>query len=236
MICKFGIPRDELADRLGKGIPAGSLVVIEGEYGAGKSLLLERLAFGFVENQHTVTVVSTEDTTNHFVEQMASLGYPVEDPLIEGRLLFLPVYPILAFQGPKKDVLDRLIAARAMYDRDVIAIDCFSSLIQSYMKATGGKDVLNRVEQLLYFFKMLCSRGRTIILTLETADLPPEVPNALKAAADIYLALRVQVTGGSVNRSILVRRFERAQHPVADLVAFRVEPKAGFIVEIKNVS
>lgn len=236
MLYKFQIPRDELGDRLGRGIPKGALVVVEGDYGAGKSVLIERLAHGFVENGHTMTIVSTENTTMQFVEQMASLGYPVDDALIEGRLLFLPVHPILGFQRPKKDILERLLRAKAMYDRDIVAIDAFSGLLGSYAKAGGAHDLIQRLEELLFLFKRLCAEGKTIVLTLEPGDLPPDVVGMLKSTADVYLAMRIQVAGANVSRQIFVRRFERAQHPVADLIGFRVEPKAGFIVEIKNVS
>ncbi|HVL48449.1 MAG TPA: ATPase domain-containing protein [Candidatus Thermoplasmatota archaeon] len=234
---RFTLERDELADRLGGGLPEGSLIVIEGEYGAGKSILLQRFLYGLLKNDVSVTLVSTELTTLHFIEQMYSLDYPVEESILEHKLLFLPVYPVLGFRGRKDDMLERLLAAKKMYSFDVIAIDAFSSLLKSYLKAVGDRvDSTSKLEEALYMFKLLNARGRTIILTLEPADLQEEMASMLKAAADIYLQVRLEVVGNNVSRSLLVKRFGRAEKTVGDVVPFRVEPKVGLVVEIKSVS
>ncbi|MHB8606225.1 MAG: archaellum protein ArlH [Thermoplasmatota archaeon] len=234
---RFTLARDELADRLGGGLPEGALVVIEGEYGAGKSILLERILFGLLENKASVTFVSTELTTLHFIEQMHSLAYPIEDALYDGRLLFLPVFPILGYRGRKDDVIDRLVSARRMYASEVVFIDAFSSLVKTNLKAAPrGVDVVAKVEEALYHFKLLTAKGRTIVLSLEPEDLPEDVASMLKAAADVYISVRLEVQGNTVSRSLLVKRFGRAELSVGDIVPFRVEPKVGLVVEIKSVS
>ena len=53
----MNLERDELADRLGGGLPKGALCVIEGEYGTGKSIILERMLYGFLKNNARVSVV-----------------------------------------------------------------------------------------------------------------------------------------------------------------------------------
>lgn len=234
------LERDELASRLGGGIPEGALVVIEGEYGTGKSIVVERLLYGFLENQHSVSFVSTELTTLHFIEQMHSLDYRVEEHLLDRGLLFLPVYPVLGFRGDKVDLMDRLLNARRMYENDIICIDAFSSLVKSWMKAVPASavdnTVVSRLEDVLYLFKLLNARGKTVILTLQPGDIPEETASALKAAADVYITLNLDVVGGIVSRSLFIRRFERAEKNVSDVINYRVDPKVGFVVEIKSVS
>ena len=240
MVYRFHLDRDELADRLGGGLPTGALVVIEGEYGTGKSIILERITYGLLKNSARVSVVSTELTTLHFIEQMHSLDYPVEEFIFSRSLLFLPVYPVLGFRGRKTDLMDRLHNAKKMYENDIIAIDAFSSLIKDWMRALGPevpeRDRIERIEDALYLFKLLNNRGKTIILTLQPGDVPEEISSVLKAAADVYLTLKLDSVGGIVSRSLFVRRFGRASKPVADIIPFRVEPKTGLIVEIKSVS
>ena len=237
---KITLERDELADRLGGGLPSGALVVIEGEYGTGKSIILERLLFGLLKNGSRVTVVSTESTTMHFIEQMHSLDYPVEEFIFNRSLLFLPVYPVLGFRGKKTDLMDRLLNAKKMYEQDVVCIDAFSSLVKDWTRALpdtmSKQEVVERIEDTLYLFKLLNNRGKTVILTLQPGDMPEEIAGVLKSAADVYLTLKLDSVGGVVSRSVFVRRFERASKPVADIIPFRVEPKTGLIVEIKSVS
>ena len=240
MTYRFHLERDELADRLGGGLPKGALVIVEGEFGTGKSVLVQRFVYGLLQNSARVTLVSTELTTLHFIEQMHSLDYPVEDHVFNRNLLFLPVYPVLGFRGKKTDLMDRLMNAKRMYDSDVIAIDAFSSLVKDWWRATPPEVTeqakMEKIEDALYLFKLLNARGKTVILTLQPGDIPDPTAAVLKAAADVYLSLKVDSVGGIVSRSVFVRRFGRAEKNVADIVPFRVEPKSGFIVEIKSVS
>jgi flagellar protein FlaH len=237
---RFNLDRDELSDRLGGGLPRGALVIIEGEYGTGKSIILERILYGLLKNSARVSCVSTELTTLHFIEQMHSLDYPVEEFIFNRSLLFLPVYPVLGFRGRKTDLMDRLLNAKRMYEGDIIAIDAFSSLVKDWMRAVGEdlpqREQVERIEDALYLFKLLSNRGKTVILTMQPGDVPEDIASVLKSAADVYLTLKLDSVGGVVSRSLFVRRFERASKPVADIVPFRVEPKTGLIVEIKSVS
>jgi|SRR5581483_11195564 len=240
MVYRFHLERDELADRLGGGLPGGALCIVEGEFGTGKSVIGQRIIYGLLKNGTRVTVVSTELTTMHFIEQMHSLDYPIEEFVFNRNLLFLPVYPVLGFRGEKSDLMDRLMAAKKMYESDVIVIDAFSSLIrdwtQSLPEGTTQREIVKRIEDALYMFKLLNSRGRSVVLTLQPGDIPDEISSVLKAAADVYLTLKLDSVGGVVSRSIFVRRYSRAEKNVADIVPFRVEPKTGLIVEIKSVS
>ncbi|MFH1322980.1 MAG: hypothetical protein ABIH80_03990 [Methanobacteriota archaeon] len=54
-IRSFDLPRDELCRKLGGGFPPGSIIVIEGGSGSGKSTVCQRLAYGLMENGSTVT-------------------------------------------------------------------------------------------------------------------------------------------------------------------------------------
>ena len=239
MAYRINLDRDELGDRLGGGLPKGALVVVEGEYGTGKSIILERLLYGLLKNNAKVSVVSTELTTLHFIEQMHSLDYPVEEFIFNRSLLFLPVYPVLGFRGKKTDLMDRLLNAKKMYESDVICIDAFSSLVKDWTRASehlSDREKVERIEDALYLFKLLNNRGKTVVLTLQPGDMPEDIAAVLKSAADVYLTLKLDSVGGVVSRSLFVRRFERAEKNVADIIPFRVEPKTGLVVEIKSVS
>lgn len=240
MVYRITLERDELGDRLGGGLPKGALVIIEGEYGTGKSIIVERFLYGLLKNGARATFVSTELTTLHFIEQMHSLEYGVEEYIFSRSLMFLPVYPVLGFRGKKMDLMDRLLNARKMYETDVVCIDAFSQLVKDWTRSlppeVAERTKVERIEDALYLFKLLNAKGKTVILTLQPGDIPDDIASALKSAADVYLSTKVDVVGGIVSRSVFVRRFERAEKNVADIIPFRVEPKTGLIVEIKSVS
>ena len=58
--------RDRLNKELGGGLPPGSIVLMEGDYGAVKSAISQRFTYGLCEEGHTVTVLSTELTVGSF--------------------------------------------------------------------------------------------------------------------------------------------------------------------------
>lgn len=240
MTYRFHLERDELQDRLGGGLPHGALVVVEGEFGTGKSILLQRVVYGLLKNGARVSYVSTELTTLHFIEQMHTLDYPVEEFIFNRSLLFLPVYPVLGFRGKKTDLMDRLLNAKKMYDSDVVCIDAFSAIVKDWWRSVGATmdetEKTGRIEDALYLFKLLNAKGKTVVLTFQPGDVPDDISAVLKGAADAYLTTKLDSVGGVVSRSIFVRRFGRAEKAVADIIPFRVEPKTGFIVEIKSVS
>ena len=72
----FELERDGLNRSLGEGFPKGIIGLTMGEYGSGKSAIMQRLCYGFLQNGVTVTYVSTELTTKGFIDQMKSLEYP----------------------------------------------------------------------------------------------------------------------------------------------------------------
>ncbi len=224
------IERDELHSKLGGGIPEGSLVIIEGEDGSGKSALTQRLAYGFLLNGHTVTIISTELTVRDFINQMYSLNYPIASFLLRNRLVFVPVYPIIGTLRDRKDFLGRLMASPQLFRTDIIIIDTLSSLVKASLK------VETRAIQLLSFFKKLMAMDRTIILTIEKGIIPENILAPFKSASNLYMETRINQIGGIVNRIAFVRRYTNAPSRVENTIAFRVESGTGIILEIMAIS
>ncbi len=114
--------RDRLNAELGGGIPPGSILLIEGDYGAGKSAMSQRLTYGFCETGTTVTYLSTELTVGGFIDQMSSLSYDVEDHLLHEQLLFLHADLDSGGaisdggDGDRRELLNRLMDAEVMWE------------------------------------------------------------------------------------------------------------------------
>lgn len=232
----FRMDRDDLCDRFGGGLPRGSLVAVEGAAGTGKSIFSQRLAAGLLQNEHSVTYVSTELTTAGFLSQMKSLEFDVEENILRERLIFVPVYPTLAPRAPQHELLQRLVQGRSMYRQDVVVVDTLSKFLSDHGLAYGrGRHALEQVEAVLYHFKRLNGLGKTIIVNLETDQVPEEALMFFRNSADVLLSLKFEIVGNSAARRIIVNRMSRARGRVGDVIGFRVEHKIGIVIEIRSV-
>ncbi|MBI0584383.1 MAG: hypothetical protein ISF22_09180 [Methanomassiliicoccus sp.] len=224
----FGIhlKQDELALKLGGGIPRGSTMLIEGAEGSGRSALCQRILYGLLQNGHTATFVSTELTLRDFIDQMYSLDYKVDKSLIKGDLHYYPVYPLLSNSRPRSDFLDKLMSSPRLYDRDVLFIDSLTTLT---------KDSLSEANciRLMGFLKKQMKLDKTIIMT---ADESCRAADPLRQAVDIYLSIKMRPTSQEMVRTVNILRYQRAKHRVDDTMRIRIEPGIGLVIEITEVS
>lgn len=222
----FHIPSDELGKRLGGGIPKGSIVLIEGEEGSGRSVLSQRFCYGMLCNGSQVTFVNTEQTMKQFIDQMYSLNYRIDRHLIAGQLQFFPVYPLLGSQAVRQGFMDKLMNSPVLYDKEVLIVDSLSSLIGDEL---NGENCL----KLMGFLKKQARLDKTIILTVERGA-PSLEP--LRLGSDIYLSLNTKHSGGGLLKTVEVKRFLRARGNVDDVLSYRVEPRSGLVIEITEVA
>jgi archaeal flagellar protein FlaH len=222
----IALKQDELAEKLGKGIPRGTSMLLEGEIGSGRSVLCQRMLYGFLFNGHSATYVSTEQTMKGFIEQMYSLDYRISKYLQNGSLTFFPVYPLIGNTVARSDFIEKLTTSPALYEHDVLVIDSLSTLTQNRLDETSAV-------KLMAFLKKMNKMGKTVIMTVEAST--PGV-DTLRLSTDMYLCLTMKATGQGINRIINVKRFLRARKTVTEVIRFRIEPKIGMIIEITEVS
>jgi flagellar protein FlaH len=226
---EFELDRDGLHRSLGEGVPKGMIALVMGEYGGGKSAIMQRLCYGFLKNGVTVTYISTELTTKGFIDQMKSLEYPVVNHLLTGNLLFIPVYPLIGQAVPRDEFLNKLMEAKQLYDRDILIIDTFSSLTKKDLKGSRSLEVLA-------FFKKLTALNKTILLTMDQDEIPDHILSPFQSDSEIYITIKKAVMEGATTRTMQVHRFGKTTEPVTDAIGFRIEPKIGFIIDITTVA
>ena len=231
-IYKIELERDRLHLRVGGGFQKGSINLIVGKFGSGKSIIVQRFAYGFLSNQHTVTYVSTELSMREFIEQMDSLDFFIDDYLLHGKLLYVPVYPVIGRAIDRSGFLGNLTSKRAykMYSSDIIIIDTLSSLIGQNIE--GRKKALD----VLAFFKKLSeTTDKTIIFTVDTEEMGEEILTPFKSVCDGYLSIETVLSGGTLFHKLTVNRLTAASGKVFGETLFRVEPKIGVVVEISQI-
>ncbi len=237
MSFEFKIEDDDLCERLGGGLPEGSLVIVMGPNGTGKSVLAQRLLHGLLQNDHEVTYVSTELTTKGFFAQMDSLGYgTVHEAVPEERVVFLPTHPAIGARAPREERLARLVRARRMYEKDVIIIDAFSKFLRDHMRdCPEDPRVMDQIEAVLHLFKRLTGTGRTVVLTLDPKEAEARAMEPFVESADVLLHLEKRIVGNAGVRRIIVERMSRAENRYNEVIGYRVEPGVGIVIEIKAV-
>ncbi len=228
ILLKITIPNDELHRRLGGGIPAGSIVLIEGDRGTGKSILCQRLLYGFLKNEYSVTYISSQYTTPEFINQMESLSYDIIRELIKRRLQFVSLYPLLVNVSERRKFLSRLVSEPRIWKTDVVIIDTISSLLPKELEESEIKSLSSHL-------KRLSSIGKVVILTVNPDEINKGVLGVLEEISSVLIRLSVKTFGGDLKNSATVVKYNNAQGVFQKIIPFRVEPGVGFIVEIASV-
>ena len=210
----------ELDSRMGGGIPAGSLVLIEGTSGAGKSVLSQQMLWGALNAGFTATLFTSENTVKSLVPQMSSIDLDIQDYLLLGKLR---VYPIeLARLGSDAPRL-LLRALQNQPGRDVLVIDSLTSAITH-----DTADL-----QLRSFFeecKRLCAKGATVMITLHAGAVEPDLMNPIRSLCDAHLNLRSEQDGQRLVKTLEVAKIRGAASGTGAIVGFEVEPGWGMRV------
>jgi archaeal flagellar protein FlaH len=229
-IISIELERDELNRNLGGGIPANSLILIEGKDGSGKSILAQRMAYGLIKHSHTVTYISSELNTAGFIEQMASLDYDVKYDMLEEKLLFLPMFPFLGHTQLSSNFLDRLFRTPRIFRNDTIIFDTLSFLlVKDNIEPEKSFEVIKML-------KKLTSLNKTIIFCVDPEHLNPKFLTLLRSVADVYFDVQIRTFAGNLVRVINIQRFKRPGDNIITSIPFKVEPGKGIAIEIASFS
>jgi len=216
----------ELDGKMGGGIPLGSLTLIEGDSGAGKSVLAQQMMHGSLEDGYTLTLFSSENTVKSLVKQMRSLSLDVLDYLLLDKLR---VYPIET-SGLGRDAPPTLMKAirQEAAVRDMIFVDSLTSSIPQ----SSDKEVLAFFESC----KRLCGSGTTIVIVVHSHGLSRELLTRLRSLCDAHLRLRTEEIGQKLVKTLEVTKVRGAEKSTGNIISFEVEPGWGMrVIPINKV-
>ena len=237
---------DRLNKELGGGIPRGSIVLMEGDYGAGKSAISERMAYGFCEEETTVSFLSTELTIGGFLDQMHSLSYDVVDHLLDERLLFLHadldtggVLSGNSDEENRMDLLTRLMDAETMWTADVIIVDTFDAILRNdptFEALIRKNEERQAALEIISFFRDIISEGKIIVLTVDPSTVDGDAIGPFRAIADVFIGLEMIEVGNDVRRQVSVKRFAGMGEQVGDTIGYSVRSGTGIVIESRSVA
>jgi archaeal flagellar protein FlaH len=236
--------RDRLNHELGGGIPRGSIVLMEGDYGAGKSALSQRFTYGFCQEGATVSYLSTELTVPGFIGQMHSLEYDMERHMLDDDVLFLPAnVDTNTFTGDgsseRPELFKQLMEADTMWDADVIILDTFDAILRNdptFEALVRQNDERQAALEIISFFRDVVSRGRVIVLTVDPSAIDEEAIGPFRAIADVFLQLQMIEVGNDVRRNVSVKRFAGMGEQVGDSIGYSVRSGTGIVIESRSVA
>ncbi|WP_181693160.1 ATPase domain-containing protein [Natronomonas sp. LN261] len=237
---------DRLNKELGGGIPRGSIVLMEGDYGAGKSAISQRIAYGFCEEETTVSFLSTELTISGFLDQMNSLSYDVVDHLLDERLLFLHadldtggVLSGKSDEDSRMDLLTRLMDAETMWTADVVVVDTFDAILRNdptFEALIRKNEERQAALEIISFFRDMISEGKIIVLTVDPSTVDGDAIGPFRAIADVFIELEMIEVGNDVRRQVSVKRFAGMGEQVGDTIGYSVRSGTGIVIESRSVA
>lgn len=236
---------DRLKKELGGGIPRGSIVLIEGDYGAGKSVISQRFTYGFTRGNTLVTLISTELDTKGFLDQMHSLSYDMVKPLVNEEFLFIPAEietsgTLLGGEkNDRKELLRRMMEAEVLWNADVVIVDTFDAILRNdpqFEALVRQNEERQAALEIISFFRDITSKGKTVVLTVDPSTVDEEAIGPFRSIADVYFQLEMVEVGNDVRRNIFVKRFAGMGEQVGDRVGFSVRSGIGIVIESRSVA
>ncbi|RIB35689.1 MAG: hypothetical protein BXU00_01160 [Candidatus Nanoclepta minutus] len=224
------LDRDDFEQRIGGGIPKSSIMIIEGKDGCGKSIISQRITYGALMNNYTVTYISTEMSILDFIRQMDSLNYPIRDFLLTDKLMFISLTSLFGRTKFEENLILELMKSKSkkLFEKDIIIIDSLSyPLVNSIPRMSFIK--------FLDFLQKIKSKDKIIILTYNPFTLSKHIVEDLRNIADIYFKADISSSTGQLTRYIEIKRFRNAKQQYELIIPFRVEPGLGLIVEIVTI-
>ena len=211
----------EIDQQMGGGISWGSLALVEGKHGTGKSVFCQHLTHSALGSGSAVAIYSSETGSSSLISQMSSIGLDVLDYFLLERLRVFPLE--LPVGGPNQSSpLDKLLRHMSALppEFDLIVLDSLTEILPFTPKPAAA-EFFARAQQ-------LCREGRTVVLTLDPRALATSWGSELATWSDIHLHLKMQtVTVQRVVKTLELRKTNRDSGGYAAEVNFDVFPGRG---------
>ena len=214
-----GVP--EVDEKLGGGIPLGSLCLVEGDSDSGKSVLCQHLTHGtLIAGEVSVVYYTTENSVRSLISQMDSLAIPVLDHFLADHLRIYPLTFGGKTQGGQKPfhVLTHHFS-KLPKEFQLIIVDSITLLI-AHSNPIAIIDFFSRC-------KSLCDEGRTVIVVAHSYAFEEEMLSRTRSLCDARFRLRLEQVGDSMIKLMEVLKVRGAERPTGDVVSFDIEPKLG---------
>ena len=210
----------EIDKKLGGGIPVGSLILVEGESDAGKSVLCQQIIWGSLYANCKVLLFTAENTVRSLVVQMDSLGMDILDHLLMGWFKLYAMKLSKVRLTAAHDTLQIILEAIEWYkDYDLVIVDSLTPIVSQ----TGGEEALAYFERC----KALCDKGKTIVNVTHTYAFDHDFLIRVCSACDAHFRLVIDKVGDKLVKTLEVAKIRGANLTTGNVLTFDVEPGIG---------
>ena len=212
-----------LEQKMGGGLPAGTLNLAVGATGSGKSVLCEHLAYGALVGGFEVAYFTSEHTRDSLTTQMASIGLETAIFSTNGLLQIFPV-PDPVEGEDSAPMLNQLSLAieQLAPDSQFIVIDSMTDLAGSCTE-----------QNVIAFFSAglrLTNQGKTVMISIHNYVFGSDMFSRLRNLCDGYFALNSEQVMGRPMRTLEINKINTTELITENLVSFVVEPEVGMRV------
>ncbi len=220
----------EIDRKLEGGIPVGSLCLLEGEKDSGKSVLMQQIMWGALNQDKKALALTTEKTSKNLLNNMESLNLDISDYFILGRSKIFEIKASYVEENPElsEKLLQTLLECVEQCEEDLILIDSLTILAVSASE-----------NALLNFFTgcvKLCDKGKTILISVHGYTFPQQVLHRLRSTCDTCLELRIEQVGDKLINTLEIQKLRGARKITGNMLSFNVDSDSGLkIIPVSKV-
>ncbi len=210
---------NEIDKKLGGGIPLGSLVLMEGQSDAGKSVVCQHFTYGALNSNLNMAYYTTENTVKSLLSQMNSLNLDITDYFLCDRMR---IYPVIT----NEDSNTREAFASMLDHFDHLPVNTKLVIVDSLTGLLTHGDERSTID----FFsscKRMCDYGRTIICVCHSYAFDDKMLIRVRSLCDAHLVLRMEQVGDRLIKVMEVAKVRNADQSTGNIISFDVEPGLG---------
>ena len=220
----------EIDRKLDGGIPVGSLCLLEGENDSGKSVFIQQIMWGALNQDKKVLALTTEKTSRDLLNNMESLRQGISDYFIIGRSRIFEINASYIEENPElsENLLQMLLECIKECEEKLVLIDSLTIF--------AVKDSENT---LLNFFTecvKLCDLGKTILISVHSYAFSQKVLYRLRSVCDTCLELRIEQVGDQLIKTMEIQKLRGARKTIGNMLSFNVDSEFGLkIIPVSKV-
>ena len=211
----------EIDKKMGGGIPVGSLVLLEGQSDAGKSVLCQHFSSGAMSGLMSSVYYTTENTVKSLVSQMSSLNLDITDYFLCDRMRIYPLDIATADSGDAgrafQVLIDHIDSLPSRFS--LVVIDSLTGLV------ANSED-----HAIIEFFascKRLCDDGRTVLAVVHSYAFDDRMLIRVRSLCDAHLVMKMEQVGDRLVKILEVAKVRNADQSTGNVISFDVEPGMG---------
>ncbi len=220
----------EIDRKMDDGIPVESLSLFEGVNDAGKSILLQQIMWGALNQGKTVLAINTEKISKDLLRKMEKLSLDVSDYFILGRTRIFEIDGNYVENNPhlNEKLLQLLLECIKECKEEVIIIDSLTVFVVNSSENT----VLNFFTECM----KLCNKGKTILISVHGYAFSEALLSRVRTICDAYLELRIEQVGDQLVKTMEIKKLRGARKINGNSLSFDVDSNYGLkIIPVSKV-